>query len=508
MPALPSLVGSVVLLTLLWVLTFVLGRVRVLQSWRYSRWIPGMVFFRVSLTAAVLSRILLGFGLQGDLFNWVRLVEIAAFYVALVEILLDLIWIVLERLSRRGVSPPRILKDLALVMAALLVVAAQMKTQGLLTTLGSAAVLGGLAFVVGPGSASQVSNISSALTVQVERQFRVGDWVEIDGNIGRVDNVSWNSTYLYDDLNDRLVVLPNSLIDSGKIINFSRPTATRYRLDIEVGLPYDMPPGEAIALMHAVLDGHRGVVDPSSSQIYISSFADSSITYVLRFFVRDFASRGRMKTEIFSSVWYAVERAGYSIPFPVVDLRTHRSSSRVQSDRQNIMQEESFRVLRSVPLMSALSDAEIRTIVALDPVLSFGHTEPIVVQGDVGGSMYVLLEGVCSVLVRSGSNSEHNELIEIAQLTEGEVFGEVAALTDAPRSASIQAVGHVVLQEISQHRIHELFRSNDAAMAAFAEVMAAREAAHRQFTADETKAFQVDLVERIQRTFSRLFLMD
>ncbi len=138
MPALPSLVGSVVLLTLLWVLTFVLGRVRVLQSWRYSRWIPGMVFFRVSLTAAVLSRILLGFGLQGDLFNWVRLVEIAAFYVALVEILLDLIWIVLERLSRRGVSPPRILKDLALVMAALLVVAAQMKTQGLLTTLGSA----------------------------------------------------------------------------------------------------------------------------------------------------------------------------------------------------------------------------------------------------------------------------------------------------------------------------------------------------------------------------------
>ena len=190
MPALPSLVGSVVLLTLLWVLTFVLGRVRVLQSWRYSRWIPGMVFFRVSLTAAVLSRILLGFGLQGDLFNWVRLVEIAAFYVALVEILLDLIWIVLERLSRRGVSPPRILKDLALVMAALLVVAAQMKTQGLLTTLGSAAVLGGLAFVVGPGSASQVSNISSALTVQVERQFRVGDWVEIDGNIGRVDNVT------------------------------------------------------------------------------------------------------------------------------------------------------------------------------------------------------------------------------------------------------------------------------------------------------------------------------
>ena len=94
------------------------------------------------------------------------------------------------RLNHRGVAPPRILKDLALVAAAVVIVAVEMNSQGLLTTVGSAAVLGGLAFIVGPGSATQIGNISSALAVQVERQFEVGEWVEIAGELGRVDNIS------------------------------------------------------------------------------------------------------------------------------------------------------------------------------------------------------------------------------------------------------------------------------------------------------------------------------
>ena len=90
------------LLVVLWLLTFVLGRIRQLQAWRFSRWIPGMVFFRVSLTAALLGRLLLLFGQRGDLLSWLRLVEVAAFYVALVELLLDLLWVVLTKFSRLG----------------------------------------------------------------------------------------------------------------------------------------------------------------------------------------------------------------------------------------------------------------------------------------------------------------------------------------------------------------------------------------------------------------------
>ena len=120
--------------------------------------------------------------------------------------------------------------------------------------------------------------------------------------------------------------------------------------------------------------------------------------------------------------------------------------------------------------------------------------------------MFVLLDGVCSVQVDSLSTP--NERVEIAQLTQGEVFGEVAALTDSPRTASIQAIGHVVLQEISQRSINNLFRKNGEAMDAFAAVMATREAAHRQFSPDQAKSYEVALVDRMRQTFARLFAAD
>ena len=155
----------------LFLLTVVLGRLRQLGTWRLSRLIPSMTFFRVALAAGLLSRIVIGLGLQGEIVDWIDVIAKTGLFVALVELALDLIWLVLARLSPGGVAPPRILKDLALVAAAFVAVAVELNSQGVLTTVGSAAVLGGLAFIVGPGSATQIGNISSALAVQVERQF-------------------------------------------------------------------------------------------------------------------------------------------------------------------------------------------------------------------------------------------------------------------------------------------------------------------------------------------------
>lgn len=493
---------GIFILLILWSLTFLLGRWRQQGTRRFSRWIPSMVFFRVSLTAALLSRLVTASGLQGDFVGWFAVVAKTGLYVAFVELVLDLLWVLVTRLNHRGVAPPRILKDLALVAAAFVIVAVEMNSQGLLTTVGSAAVLGGLAFIVGPGSATQIGNISSALAVQVERQFEVGDWVEIAGELGRVDNISWNSTYLYDDRDDRYIVIPNSLIDKGTTVNYSRPSSNEYRLEVEIGLPLELAPGKAIALLKKVLESHDEVIPGARTAITIRSVDHDSINYVLKFFVADFASRNRVRTEIFSSIWYSVERAGYAFPYTVVDLRTARSKSQVLEERQLVSLQESFTRLRRIELFASLSDAEIESIVEKDRLLSYGPGEMLVVMGDVGGSMYVIMEGSCSVLIPNPSGGEG--MTEVAQLHEGTIFGEISALTDAPRTASIQAINHVVVQEISQRQIEVIFLNNEAAMAEFAKVMAQREAGRKAFSATETEEFELGLVERMTKTFSRL----
>ena len=490
------------LLSSLFLLTFLLGRIRQLGSSRLSRFIPSMVFFRVSIAAALLSRGLIAAGLEGDIVNWIAVVAKTGLYVAFVELALDVIWALVVRLSPRGMAPPRILKDLALVAAALVVVAAELNSQGLLTTVGSAAVLGGLAFIVGPGSATQISNISAALAVQVERQYEVGDWVEIAGELGRVDNISWNSTYLYDDIDDRYVIVPNSLIDHTKTINYSRPSSSHYRLEVEVGIPLDMPPGHAIQVLRGVLTSHGEVINKRRNAVVIRSVDHDSVNYVLKFFVADFAARNKIRTELFSSVWYAIERAGYSLPHTMVDLRTEQSHRQSRIKQQCEGQERSFNALRKIELFSSLSDDEITSIVRNDRLVGFGPGEMVVKKGEVGGSMFVIMEGNCSVLI--ADPSDETAMMEVAQLKPGTIFGEISALTDAPRTASIKAIGHVLLQEISQCQIEAVFLSNKTAMAEFAKVMATREAGLKNIAIEDKNTFEIGLVERMTQTFSKL----
>ena len=77
------------LLSVFFLLTFLLGRVRQLGSSRLSRFIPSMVFFRVSLAAALLSNGLQGAGLKGDIVDWIAVVAKTGLYVAFVELALD-----------------------------------------------------------------------------------------------------------------------------------------------------------------------------------------------------------------------------------------------------------------------------------------------------------------------------------------------------------------------------------------------------------------------------------
>jgi small-conductance mechanosensitive channel/CRP-like cAMP-binding protein len=481
-------------------LTIILGRLRQLRTWRLSHLIPSMTFFRVALAAALIGRILIGFGFQGEIVNWFAVMAKIGLFVALAELALDGLWVLLARLNRLGLSPPRILKDLILVVAAFVVFAAELNSQGVLTTLGSAAVLGGLAFIVGPGSATQIGNISSALAVQVERQFSVGDWVEIAGEKGRVDNISWNSTYLYDDVEDRYIVIPNSFIDKHKTINYSRPLSTEYRLEVEVGLPLDMPTGKAMEILLDVLDGHSEIINTSRNAVVIRSIDDSSINYALKFFIANFAVRNRIRTEIFSSIWYNIRRAGYALPYSVVDLRTIHSSQKDDARRLKNEEQMSFELLRSIELFASLTDHEVWDIIHKDRLIGFGRGEMVVERGDVGGSMYVILQGQCSVLI--DNPSDEGGMVEIAQLNPGSIFGEIAALTNDPRTASVKAVSHLRVQEISQQQIEDLFLNNQEAMAEFANVMTAREEARNAFTPEQKKSFETSLLQRMAKTFN------
>ena len=108
--------------------------------------------------------------------------------------------------------------------------------------------------------------------------------------------------------------------------------------------------------------------------------------------------------------------------------------------------------------------------------------------GDIGHSMYVVLDGECSILIPCPEGSQESH--EIARLRKGMIFGEMAALTNADRSACVQAVTHLVLQEISQEQIKAIFLSNQEAMNGFAKVISTREAEYQSFSPEQQSSFE------------------
>jgi CRP-like cAMP-binding protein len=261
-----------------------------------------------------------------------------------------------------------------------------------------------------------------------------------------------------------------------------------------------MPPGNALHLLADVLDDHPEIIDSSRNTIWIRSIHDSGILYAIRFWIADFTRRNPIRSEIYSSIWYSIERAGYSMPLSIVDMRTSNSIRKDHARRLQDEEQMSFKSLRSIELFASLSDDEVWDIVRKDRLLGFGRGELVVKKGDVGGSMYVILEGLCSVLIVNPSDEQI--MVEIAQLKPGTIFGEISALTNDPRTASVKAISHLRLQEISQQQIKDLFLNNHEAMAEFAKVMAAREEARSSFTPEQKQSFETSLLQRMAKTFN------
>ncbi len=492
---------SLIPLGALFLLTLILGKEKGLGRYKFSKLLPNLIFFRISILAAILSRSLFFLGVQGELLKWMQIIYSLAFRLGIVDIILESIWSAILILGIRKSSPPRILKDLLFVASSFAVITVEMNNRGLLTTIGTAAVASVLAFIVGPGASKQIQNISSALAVQVERQFSIGDWVELDGHLGKVDNISWNSTYLYDPKFDRYIVIPNSKIDSVSIVNYSMPTPNDFKLEINIGLPYELPPGQALEILRSTLSNHKDIPDPSRACVFLDNYGDSSINYILRFFISDFAIRFYVKSDISCRIWYAVVRAGYSIPFPIVDLRTSQSNKKQEALMMDKLQKISCDNLREIDLFASLSDDELCRIASDDCFLRYAPGEFIVSKGEIGTSMYVIIEGTCSVVL--GDDIHSNKVI--TKLNKGDIFGEISALTNTPRTASIKAVTHIELQEISQRQIENIFLNNKLAMNEFSRIIANREAESRNFTPIEQEDFQVSLLQKMSASFERFF---
>ncbi|MBL8735620.1 MAG: mechanosensitive ion channel [Planctomycetes bacterium] len=331
---------------------------------------------------------------------------------------------------------------------------------GLLTALGVSSIVLGLALQ------NTLDNVMVGIAVLFERPFQVGDWITVGSITGEVMEMNWRSVRVRTRSRD-MVVIPNSVIGKETLVNMSRPTKAHAESHV-IGFSYDDPPNKVKRVLMGVVRSTRGVLADPAPAVRTVNYAAYSIEYQVRFFLDDYPRVQEINDEFMTRVWYAAKRNGLNIPFPIqTSFEYHGEMPKVADPAKR-----SADVLAKVPVFVPLDGAELAALSHECEQLSFGRGERIVFQGEPGDAMYVILAGTAIVTVADPANPESER--EVARLSRGEFFGEMALLTGEPRSASVTAVDDLDVVVVHKQALEGMLHKRPGLAQEMAEIVEAR----------------------------------
>ena len=181
------------------------------------------------------------------------------------------------------------------------------------------AVLGAAGLAIALALKDSLSNLASGVMLILLRPFKAGDYVQIAGLEGTIEQVRVFQTQMRT-IDNRVIVLPNSQITTAPIVNFTaRPTR---RVDLVVGVGYDDDLGEARAALLDVARSNARVLDEPATDVLVSGLGESSVQLTLRAWVAT-SDVLVAKSELLEAIHREIRRRGLSIPFPQRDLHVY-----------------------------------------------------------------------------------------------------------------------------------------------------------------------------------------
>ena len=188
---------------------------------------------------------------------------------------------------------------------------------------GSAALLVG----IGLGLQQTFNDIISGIILLSERTIKINDVLELDGDVVIIQHIGLRTSkgLSRDDIS---IIIPNSLITTNKVINWSHQTQkTRFR--INVGVAYGSDVDLVLKTLIESASEHPEISDINSVESRLVDFGESSLNFQLFFYSENVFTIERMKSQIRIVIDRKFRQKGITIPFPQVDLHIKSKSSDV-----------------------------------------------------------------------------------------------------------------------------------------------------------------------------------
>jgi len=229
---------------------------------------------------------------------------------------------VLSRLAAKALAKARIDKtlvrfteNLSYVVLLVFVVVAALATAGVETT-SFIAVLGAAGLAIGLALQGSLANFAAGVLMVIFKPMKVGDFVEIGGIKGTVQEIQIFNT-LIDTPDNIRAIIPNAKVTSDNIKNYST-NGTR-RVDLVIGVSYEDDLKRAQEVMERVLAGDDRVLKDPPAKVAVFELAESSVNFVVRPWVKE-ADYWDVYCDTTGRIKMALDDAGITMPFPQRDI--------------------------------------------------------------------------------------------------------------------------------------------------------------------------------------------
>ena len=179
-------------------------------------------------------------------------------------------------------------------------------------------VAAGLA--VGLALQGSLSNFASGVLMIIFRPFKIGDYIEAGGEAGTVEDIQIFATRLKTPDN-KVIIIPNSAIMDGSIMNYStKPTR---RVDLKIGVSYEAHLPDVKALLIKTVKAHDKVLQDEDIKVAVVELADSSVNFVVRSWAKT-PDYWNVYFELTENIKLALDENGISIPYPQMDIHMQK----------------------------------------------------------------------------------------------------------------------------------------------------------------------------------------
>ncbi len=390
--------------------------------------------------------------------EWTSVALLLALGFLLVRILVLAVfeWLISHRF---GVHLPRLARDVVALLAYLLVAAGILHSAlgvDVKALLGTGAIV---TVVVGFALQETLGTLLAGLALAWEQRLEAGTWVEIDGVVGEVLELGWRSLLIRTRLGER-VLIPNSVVARARI-KLLGSGADAVAIPLRLGVSYAAPPHRVKRTLMRVATDLPLVATDRPPEVRVHDFGDSAIVYECRLWTREPWRTPEMSDDFYGRAYAALARGGMEIPFP---QRTVRMAAPPPHEDVTARCKEA---LGGCPLFAGLPGDALAALASTARFLTFAPGEAVVREGEASRALYVIDHG--EVMVLRGGQA-------VARVGPGEVFGEMAFLSGAPRAATVRAASGLTVVEVDAHALAALL----AVHAELAEELANRMAARQQ----------------------------